>query len=190
MYKDDIDYTRMRLNNTVVRHNKGFLVLVKSIRFGKKGFEIVVDKLEGNLEGPLRVCVEELNLSSPPLGNVDYLGLSLYVSRVPKRNDWRQGLRSENLCYIHKGKTTAFRDLPYNILKMAIFNRYASYRCCSKVLEKKEIQSMSFSRNFSLDIRHQLWYKNRMVVGGDDNGTPKLNAKYTWLKEALGDATK
>ena len=190
MYKDDAAYTNMRLKDTVVRHREGYLVLVGIVDRKEEGFSADVRRVSGKGSKAYVVKLSDLELSSPVLGNVDYEGISIYAARQPKRNDWRQGLRAENLVYTHKGMAKNWRGLPYNILEMAVYNKYSNYTECLKAVTFHEATSRSFSRNFSIDKRLKVWYKNRVVVGFDMDGTPKLDKKYTWLKEALNDALK
>jgi hypothetical protein len=182
MYKDDVDYVRMRLVGTVVRDKKeGQLVYVEGVHFG--------GALCAALEAEVRVLGEEefhivpltqLDLASPPLGNTDVDGITYYVSRMPKRNDWRQGLRRENLMLVHRGREYGYLFNSLGHLSTPVYNVYPPYE---QTLE----EGGSFSRMFSLDKERKLWYKCREVVGKDVEGVPTLDEKHEWLKEALED---
>ena len=126
------------------------------------------------------VPLTQLDLTSPPLGNIDVDGLTYYVARVPKRNDWRQGLRPNNLMLVHRGRSYNYLFAALNYLNTPVYNIYPPYEYSLKA-------GGSFSRTFSLDKGKKLWYKCRQVVGKDVNGVPTLDEKYEWLKEALED---
>lgn len=181
MYTDDRDYTAMRLENTVVRDKKEErLVTIQGIRHDIEGF--VAEVIEfGRNKVPYFTPLSDLDLSSPPLGNVDYQNKTFYVARLPKRNDWRQGLRRENLVYTHRGEMWGYNFPSLSPLKTPVYNKYKPYKECLG-------KNRAFSREFSLDVEGRVWYKCREKVGKDIDGAPVLDKKFTWLKEALEDA--
>lgn len=182
MYTDNQEYTAMRLQNTVVRDRKE-RKLVHVLDVDWRGETLcatvcIVEK-EGDEERKesYNVPLNELDLRSPPLGNIDFRGHTYYVSRVPKRNDWRQGIRKDNLAYTIDGRMYAYNIPTLRVLNVPVFNRYKPYK-----------MGRAFSRNFSVDKEGSLWYKCREIVGRDIDGVPVLKEKFEWLKEALEDA--
>lgn len=177
MYTDDQEYTAMRLVNTVVRDkDKKVLVEILHIMEERNELRAGVRRIQGDDE-LYHVSLDSLDLSSPLLGNVDYLGHTYFISRMPKRNDWRQGLRKDNLVYVYEGVMHNY-NLPYmKLLNAPVFNKYKPYK-----------KGRAFSRNFSVDTEGNVWYKCREKIGKDINGVPILDEKYEWLKEALEDA--
>ena len=183
MYIDDRNYTAMRLENTVVRDKKeGVLVTVVDVYETPEGLMAIVNPF-GNNKARYETLLCDLDLSSPPLGNVTYKETVVYVARLPLRNDWRQGLRRENLVYVFEGRLYKYLLPSLSVLKTPVYNKYPTYKKC---LGKNK----AFSRTFSLDKEGNIWYKCRDIVGHDFLGTPKLDEKYTWLEEALQDALK
>ncbi len=186
MYSNNLRYTRLRLIDTVVRDKEaGRLVLVISIHRKERGsFELEVVGLGLDAaDDSYCLLIDELDLSSPPLGNVNTRGSSFYVSRLPKRNDWRQGLRKENLVFIHRGRMHRFEFKSLDILRIPVYDKYPTYKESLK-------KGNAFSRTFSLDTDGSLWYKGRERVGKDVDGAPILDEKHQWLKEALEDALR
>jgi hypothetical protein len=181
MYTDDRDYTAMRLVNTVVRDMMAVeLVTILDIQRGGAGFIATVssfDEEKGNYITPL----EYLDLSSPPLGNINYRQETYYISRMPKRNDWRQGLRRENLVATYRGTMGDYGFPSLNVLKAPVYDKYWSYKKCLG-------KNRAFSKAFSVDKEGKIWYKCREVVGKDADGVPVLDEKFAWLEEALQDA--
>lgn len=171
----------MRLQGTVVRDKIAKqLVRVSDIKWRAKEFVAIVCKL-GVDEDLYIVPLGSLNLSSPPLGNIDCNGDTYYIARLPKRRDWRQGLRKDNLICINRGRMFGYPLGSLEYLNLPVYNKYKSYR---KILMRGW---GSFSRDFSLDMDKKIWYKGREKVGKDINGVPVLFKRFTWLKEALDD---
>jgi len=178
MYTDDQEYVTMRLQNTVVRDKKlEILVNIFHVGEGEDGLWALVCKIGGEEVDRYNLSLSDLELSSPPLGNIDYNGHTYFVSRMPKRNDWRQGLRRDNLVYVQDGRLYNYNFDSLKMLNAPVYNRYKPYK-----------KGRAFSRNFSVDKEGALWYKCREIVGQDVDGVPVLSVKYEWLKEALEDA--
>lgn len=180
MYTDNQEYAAMRLENTIVRdREQGILVSVLHVGEGEDGLWATVCKVQGGEIDNYNISLDDLDLSSPPLGNVDYQGHTYFVSRIPKRNDWRQGLRKENLSCVYEGGIHNYILPSMKILNVPVYNKYKPYE-----------RGRAFSRNFSVDNEGNVWYKCREKVGRDIDGVPVLKRKYEWLKEALEDALK
>ena len=182
MYKDDINYTTMRLQNTVVRDREaGELVHILNIGGGNRRFMAEVNPTNERGGYVRTVPLAQLDLSSPPLVNINHGGRVYYVARVPKRNDWRQGIRRENLSFVYEGRFCNYDLDSLDVLKAPVYDRYPTYKECLG-------KNSAFSRTFSLDREKKLWYKCREVVGRDVDGVPILDEEYEWLKEALDDS--
>jgi len=190
MYKDDRDYVNMRLQGTVVRDIRvKKLTVVSSVGYSEEGLNATCVGLSQKVE--YTVELSDLDLTSPPLGNIVFDGEVLYISRQPKRNDWRQGLRIQNLLYTRRGRTKRWEDNDWFLsLHVPIFNLYKSYRECVDLIDSGFSDEAAFGRIFSLDKGKSLWYKQRMKVGKDKNGTPTLKKNFSWLQEALDDELK
>jgi len=185
MYVDNKDYVQMRLVGTIVRDLKaGGLVTVLDVYDTPRGLYTTVCKVgveddddEEREDNQYRICLDDLDLSSPSLGNIDFEGSTYYVSRLPKRNDWRQGLRKDNLVFVHGGVRYYYNLPSMDVLSAPVYNKYKLYR-----------KGQAFSREFSVDKDGDVWYKCREKVGKDVDGVPILHEKFEWLKEALEDA--
>ena len=112
MYTDDNpEYVNGRLQQTIIRLNSGVPVYCEGTWRVMGGEQ---------REGPIRLMyrsislsnfgelkkklIGEFNLSSPPLGYINYEGSAYFVSRRPMRRDWRQGIRKSNLAISRYGK--------------------------------------------------------------------------------------
>jgi len=189
MYEDNIDYVAMRLNGTVVRWKKE-LLYVNNIEWRGEYLYAdgsVVSKEEAGGMEEAGTRLDNLDLSSPVLGNTNLGGGAVYLHRQPMRNDWRQGLRRENLVIMAGGVLKPFGNIQLYALYQPIFNIYDSFANCHKRIsaQRKKRVSIAFSRVFSIDKELNLWYKSREIVGSCGKGFPVLGRRYTWLKEVL-----
>lgn len=89
---DTVDYAKQKLVGTVVRLNNGEPIRILD----------VVDKMLvvfvkcPDEEQAKTTDFKNIDISSPPLGFINTKKGAFFISRIPKRNDWRQGVRSEN----------------------------------------------------------------------------------------------
>ena len=105
------DYLRMRLNKTVVRHKElNEPVLLEEVvnvfndHFLVEGFFLHEDGMFSSDTLDSR----ELVIDDMPLGYLS--NSSLYTTRCPLREDWRQGLRRNNIVSVRDGITD---NLPF-----------------------------------------------------------------------------
>jgi len=100
---DDIAYVKGRLFDTIITHmNKA--VLVTGVRTLKKSIQ--VSAIEVLSEKEIADDISNYDLTPVKLGFVNNYELtqSVYVSRKPLRNDWRQGFRLPQCSIIHNYK--------------------------------------------------------------------------------------
>lgn len=188
MYVNDPGYVDGRLRQTVVRLNTGAPVYVESVRAMEVGEGLMVFYKPINISsfGSMRrESIEELDLTSPPLGYTNYDGKSYFLSRYPMRRDWRQGLRRDNLASSTDGK--GLRPYTFSSLLPLVIPILKSYPSYKETVERVEdiYTSCAFTRNFALDDRGRIWYKGREVVGKDKEGAPQLLEDFFWLEELL-----
>ncbi len=91
MYKNDYGYAATRLNGTIICRNGLPLQVREVARDGTVYCQTIIT--ERPREFPLR----EFDLSTPELGFINHKGSIHYLARVPKRDDWRQGLRTNSV---------------------------------------------------------------------------------------------
>ena len=191
MYTDDIHYVDGRLRHTVIRLKDGRPILCLGATDGGRGkgiflvFKEVNETARGNEQ---TLPLSDFNLSSPILGNTNFEGSSSFIMRIPMRNDWRQGIRADNLGTTNKSKHERWRFPNLTPLLIPIKGEYPSYKECIDRVEDI-YSSCAFSRCFSLDERGAVWYKERQQVGRDKKGVPELTEDFFWLKEALTEET-
>jgi len=186
MYKDNIEYIGHRLNDTVIRHKDGTPLRVRSVRLRVEGILVNTSYLNDD-ESFSTWMIGELDLSSPPLGYTSHNGVAMYVSRQPKRNDWRQGLRESNLHVANEHHVGRYDLGTYQPLVTSIVGVHKSYQTCKEMMDADgdNYYSIPFSRVFAYHRNGTIWYKGNIEVGGDVLGTPLLHDRYAWLQETL-----
>lgn len=191
----DPAYANDRLAGSLVRHE------------GRPVFVEYIDEESGLAHGlilagnqsKLIAPYEELDLTPVPLGNVNHRGKVIFARRIPKRRDWRQGLRANNFDYINvigglqRGISFSDRDVVNTIL-----GSYPNIEVCINSIDCGEVEGMAFSRYFSIggktDLGYSLYY--RQVHIGSINNVPKvfvdlkLKQEYNYLREFIQEEMK
>lgn len=176
MYKE-AQYAKQRLLETVVRW-QGNAVLVKEISDGNVIFKMINSNSLGSCK------FNELNIDPVPLGYCN-LGVNcVYLARLPMREDWKQGLRFNNL----RNSENLPVDIPWKNIAKTIEGVYPSFSDCLKAIKAGKIQSMAFSRNFAMDNNLHLTYKGNYKVGCvNDVDNYTLENKFIYLKEMAAE---
>jgi hypothetical protein len=182
MYGKDYEYANSRLNETIVRRGNT-PVYVYNVSVGMKVQYVPLDKVE---EGPIEVCdIDELDLHPVPLGYCNYNKSAVYLSRMPMRRDWRQGLRRGN--FITKGSGIDPFRIPYAALNQAILGDYPTFKGALDAVRK--VKSMAWHRHWAVDNGLQVMYKGAVKpVGNVIDGEIVLDSRYMHLSEALKES--
>ena len=129
----------------------------------------------------ISVNYEELDLTPVSLGNANIGNGVSYVSRIPKRRDWRQGLRDNNMQSIRvSGSAVRVRPTDGNLVR-TMLKLFPSLNTCVESIECGEKVGMAFSKYFSVSTKdavgYLLHYKLETVghvcVGADGTLNPK-----------------
>lgn len=182
--KDSNDYVDGRLRGTIVRDKKNDLFFID---FVDGNFKVRGHYIKGDLGAALDL--DDLILNSPPLGYTNYDGVAWYIGRWPRRMDWRQGLRRDNMFVIKLvGNLRNYNFQDYVPLFVPLKKKYPTY---SEALERVEdiYESCAFSPHFAVDNNNKIYYKNQVNVGKDKNGVPVLDRKFEYLNELLHEET-
>lgn len=147
-YKDNM-YANDRLTGTIVRHNNTPIYID---RVSGDGWAYG-HSLGGGVPKVIQVQQEELDLTPVPLGNVNELDSVLFVQRMPKRRDWRQGLRRSNM------HVSTVVGLPRDVnltgqgIVKTIMGVYPNVEECLEMVLCEEVLGRAFSRYFSVGSR-------------------------------------
>lgn len=179
MYGDDYNYAHSRLQETIVRIGAN-PIYVYSVSPGMMVQYAELEDLDAK-----KVCyVKDLDLKPVPLGYCNYNKYACYLSRMPMRRDWRQGLRRGN--FISSGAVHADR-IPYSALKKTILGEYPKF---IKALESVgKVNTIAWHRHWAVDRLGQVFHKGaKKPVGKIVNGAVELNSQSMYLKEALQES--
>lgn len=181
----DIHYASDRLIGTFVRvRENNSLFEVSNI--GIKDDSLVLFGYNKHGE-KLEKSVSELNLASPPLGyffdTQNYT--AKYAFRVPRRRDWRQGIRPSSIYYTIKGTIQRFNSNMY-LLEQPIQNTYFSFKECLESI--KTYSSVPISKDYSIDYQYNIWYKGMKSIGLYSSEKIILYRKFFYHIEALNES--
>lgn len=200
---DDIDYARTRLLNTVIRDNNGEPIMVRDLGYDEDddGIILIFNFLSDPYSAYGRINLYEANLKPVPLGylNTSY-GSSHYLSRIPVREDWRQGLRPNNMGVQSKynfsdnnmySETIFMEFLPQ--LGKVIRGEYPSFEESLDRVVNQKYEHVAFSRKFSIyrglvdDNKFPLIYKGTHIIGNitKDGKIDKIYDDKKYLSEYL-----
>lgn len=179
MYSDDHEYANSRLIETIVRL-KGEPVYIHRVGIGMKVDYSTLDAMD-----ELKKCTtEELDLKPVPLGYCNYNKHACYLTRMPMRRDWRQGLRRGNFTSLSGSDANR---IPYDVLRQCILGDYPTF--AGAVEAVKKVKSMAWHRHWAVDSELQILHKGGVrPVGVMENGQIVLSSKYQYLKEALKES--
>jgi hypothetical protein len=182
---DTAEYAHSRLAETIVRLGELPVYILSVVNDGNS---IVVNY--NNImedEPPKTAPLSDFNLDPVPLGYVNFKGKSTYLSRMPMRKDWRQGMRIINITDING---TNPHSMPYKVIGQTIIGKYPSFDRCIAALNRKvkPPNSIAFSRDFAIHLEGGLIeYKGMIKVGKVDlsNGDVTIDSKSSWVAEAF-----
>lgn len=177
MYGTDWEYAQSRLQGTIVRLG-GEPIFVHNIRPGMKA---EVSKLE-DIFNVFIADAAELNLVPVPLGMCNFRGLAHYLSRIPLRRDWRQGLRRENFC----SNMGDHAIITPEALAKVIKGEYPTFAEALKAASEG-VKSVAWCREWAITNDGKLIYK-RLPVGVNKDGMLLLDKEFNYLAEALEEA--
>jgi hypothetical protein len=167
-------YAATRLKECIVRLKDGTPVFVNGIaRKDVVGYALATPDV------PLKNKLEDLDINPVPLGYTNTAFGAVYVTRIPMREDWRQGLRRINI------RTIPVMDIDYECLDATIRGVYPTFKEAIKLADKRGVAA--FSRSFAVDKDKTIWYKGRWKVGKVDMFGHALDEKFTWLRESLDE---
>lgn len=175
MYGRDYGYAESRLVDSIVRIAKT----------GEPFWVTHVDQDDGTVEGMLlseernaRAELDDLNLKPVPLGWCNMTrGNATYLARIPKRRDWRQGIRAET-CF---SSVVRFANIPHKDLAKCIRGEYPKF---SELIVKPWAGVKAWSRKWASNGT-LLYFGNLGAVGKIKGGEAVLDEGFLFLKESL-----
>ena len=167
---DTQEYAESRLLGTFVRH-KGEVVEVVGVSGDLK---CMVSTSDSEFVVPL----EDLNLESMPLGYSNLNGVATYLSRIPMRRDWRQGVRAANI----EGLIGGLRE------SLGGLGPHPSFKEALQLTRTGGATSVAFSEWFKVCRYGEVVYKDRFTVGEVVGDKVVLTERFKHLKELLNES--
>lgn len=133
-----------------------------------------------------RIDYEDMDITPQTLGMCQYDFHALYIERIPKRRDWRQGHRMANsqVSFVSGG------HLPVKDCK--VFPQFPNpeYSKIGEAMEKVQdrFKSVAISPEFAIKEDGRLMYKSFANPVGDVNRKTlklSLNDEHQWLEEVF-----
>ncbi len=129
----------------------------------------------------LKIKLNKLDITPVQLGYVKVGKEYYYLSRIPKRDDWRQGLRNNTM--VIRNNLVHPEGIEWANLALCIMGVYPNLRDC--------IPGVAFHRDFKFSKDGTLMYKDLYPVGefldvGERRYT--LYPQFNWIRETLEEA--
>ncbi len=185
MYGEDWVYANSRLAGSIIRlQHSGEPVEVSSVEEGGLVQGVTLNSPANRKN--VRCKLSDLNMTPVPLGYVNYNKNAFFVARKPKRNDWRQGMRYDNI--------TAYgyevRAIPMSYIRLTIINKYPTLQKAIGSTSSGVCHKMAWHRLWAIDQRGSVYYRGEETpVGSLVGGRIVLSKAYQYLKEALAEVT-
>lgn len=185
---DNGQYANSRLAGTIIRLGNGRPVTVIECEGAGEDIQVCYSYLStGNRARGLYRLVE-MDLTPVPLGWADHSRWDAsYLVRIPKRNDWRQGLRLSNYSSVFGSDK---REITASNLSKTILGNFLSFDdAVDEAVNNGKITP--FSREFAVGYRGkevELYFKWFGKVGDVRNTKFDLSDKFSHLQEVLEEA--
>lgn len=124
---------------------------------------------------------DELDITPVSLGFVNLRYTVSYLARMPMREDWRQGLRSNNVVNLLGPR---FSEIPKKRLYSTIVGSYPKLPSCLRFVAGDGWKMRAFHKHWAVNSAGQLWYKNS-VVGKVEGKELVLSDKFSYLSKKL-----
>lgn len=141
------------------------------------------------LDGEEFVCnLDDLQVKGIKLGYINTPATAMFLARVPKRRDWRQGLRAANVVIINRGKVAKVHNGTLHEMMMHYDKQFLAAR---SVLARSSQyvggKHLAWSRDWCAAKRGLYYRGSRNPVATYDNEKRRVTMLpgYHHLKESL-----
>lgn len=181
-YQGDVEYAESRLTGTIVRY-QGEPAFVNNVTYQRDRPVAVLRYISPRADEA--VPLDDLDLSPFNLGYVNYRNIASFLTRVPMRGDYRQGLRTHNM-YSHFGYH--HQSIPISGIYNTLMNVFPTFRQCVVAVQATEqSRSSAWHLNWALDREGNIRHRFGDIVGSLVSGRPVLLDRLSHLQEQLED---
>jgi hypothetical protein len=198
MFNNDTEYAVSRLTNSYIRakdYAQGLVRVTKIFNNGSTKFNEATIQGENKQLQPIALKEDEFEFAVGKLGYVNYLGRAAwYLTRVPIRRDYKQGLRHNQLAIIgaggKDGSSSPVREGELESVDFrkgitdCLFNKYPTLDATLDLIEETGIP-VAFSKHFAINQHFKLLYRGSTVGAVNKNGLLGLAPKFNFLTEEL-----
>lgn len=187
---DSAEYANNRLHGSIVRLiSTGKPIKIQGCEGRKGNIKVSYTFLNTGRGGEI-TSLSNINLSPVSLGWADHGSRdSSYLVRIPKRSDWRQGLRSANYMSLYGCDKRYIKD---SSLTRTILGQYLSFALAAdEACNSNKITA--YCRDFAIKTRRKdeeldLYFKWFGKVGDIVNGEGQLSPHFGHLQETLEES--
>lgn len=176
---DSVHYAETRLVNTVVLVKRK-PVYVKRINRDRTVRVVAAVRGKGR-ERSYLVKLDDLIVFDLRLGFVNYDGSARYLSRRTLRNDWRQGLRENNV-------RASMGGVDSDLIGRALLHRYPCFKAAVELVSSQGHHSAAWCEDFAVSSYPLtvMWRKD--AIGTISEDTITLSNKYRFLRKQLKES--
>lgn len=180
---DNPEYAKQRLVGTIITHN-GKAVNVANVRKVGGNKPLEVSSIAILNHEPVIDSIENYDLTPIKLGFVNHGADTVYVTRMPMREDWRQGFRWSQAFFPFM--STPDTNVDSIDLARSVENIFPDIDEIREILRRRQ-GMMAWCRNFAIDNKDQIFYRGFGKVGEflDKTTNFLLDGKFFWVEDRL-----
>lgn len=175
---DTVDYAKQKLVGTVVRLNNGEPIHILDV----VNKMLVVFVKNDSDEHTKTTEFKNIDISSPPLGFINTHKGAFFVSRIPKRNDWRQGVRPENCSKVAVSALGGGRLTTNEIMAAIVGPKEQPFWEATKEAESLGGLSVAIHRHWAITNRNIYYKWDKVGSYKTDTAEISFNKDYAYLE--------
>ncbi len=188
MFNNDAGYARSRITSSFMKgKEKGFYKIIDIYGKNNELDKSTIVALDEHRE-EVKLTIKDLDFSIGKLGYVNdsMSGNAMYISRLPIRRDFRQGLRSSQLSFIrnfsYNPVSENWLDNNAKAVNNCLRNKYKPFEVVIELAEEYN-EDIAFSRNFALSSKYKLLYKGFVIGDLTKEDKFKLHNQFNFIEE-------
>ncbi len=187
MFNNDAEYAKSRIVGSYMRGKTQLYKILDIVSRDNLLDKAVILALDQEKQ-TVQLKIKELQFSFGKLGYVNDVnsGIASFISRLPLRRDYRQGLRAYQLVSHRGGGTGGISENWLEQNTKSVFKCLnSSFPELTKVIELSEEYNgdIAFSKNFALSSKYKLLYRGFVIGDLTKNDKFKLNQNFNFVEE-------